>query len=486
MKTIEEVLEGIVFEEVQPSAFTSVVGVAIDSRQVQNQYIFIAVRGEETDGHLYINSAIEAGATLIISEEMPKKLAQKVGFIKVAGTRQIAGKIAASFYGHPSTKLKLVGITGTNGKTSVAQLCHHLFMQLGYKCGLLSTIENKINSEVLPSHLTTPDPVSLQELLHQMVADGCTHAFMEVSSHALVQSRVSACRFAGGVFTNITHDHLDYHGTFAAYIQAKKTLFDHLDEDAFALTNIDDRNGEIMVQNCAGLVKSYALKKAADYKGKILDNAASGLHMLINQVEVYTRLVGAFNASNLLAIVGIADLLGEDRYEVLRAITLMSAPAGRMDMVRSHDFTAFVDYAHTPDALENVLQTLVEIRRKGQKIITVVGCGGDRDKAKRPKMAKIATKYSDRVILTSDNPRSEDPNEIIREMEAGLERSDLMRVISITDRREAIKAAVMLGVADGIVLVAGKGHEKYQEIKGKKNPFDDKKILEELIGGTSD
>jgi UDP-N-acetylmuramoyl-L-alanyl-D-glutamate--2,6-diaminopimelate ligase len=483
LKSLENILKLIPHELVQGDYKTMIKGVAIDTRQLDPGQLFIAIRGVTQDGHQYIGQAIEKGVEAIVCSDLPGKLPPGIAVVKVEDTRKIAGVIAANFYDHPSRSIKLVGVTGTNGKTSIVQLSHRLFTALGYRTGMLSTIENKIADRTLRADLTTPDAVSLQKMLAEMLESGCTHAFMEVSSHALDQFRVQACRFSVAVFTNLTHDHLDYHGTFDQYLKAKKVFFDNLDREAHALVNIDDRHGLVMVQNCQASVRTYALRKAASFKGKVIDNTSEGLQLLIDGTELHCQLVGAFNASNLLAVYAIACMLDQEKLAVLRAISNLQSPAGRMEVVRDPErsITAFVDYAHTPDALKNVLETILEIRRPGQEVITVVGCGGNRDALKRPVMARLAVQYSDRVILTSDNPRFEDPEQIIREMEAGIPAGKKQQVLSITNRKEAIRTAAVMCKDGGIILVAGKGHENYQEIQGERKPFDDREVLRECF-----
>lgn len=476
-------MEKIDHRLVQGDRDQPVSSVEIDSRLIGANGLFIAIKGTASDGHDFIGKAIGQGARTIVFQVPPTVLQTGITYIQVENSREAAGRIAAEFFNHPSRKLALIGVTGTNGKTSLVQMSHRLFMSLGYKAGMLSTIENKIGQEVLPAALTTPDAISLQKMLAQMVVEECQYAFMEVSSHALDQHRVAGCEFKVAVFTNITHDHLDYHGTFDLYIKAKKLLFDHLSPDSAALINLDDRHATVMVQNCAANILTYALRKAADYKGKILENSADGLHLVLDGTEIHSQLVGSFNASNLLAVYAIARIMGQEKMDVLQHLSKVAAPAGRMEAIKnpSGSQVAFVDYAHTPDALENVLQTIHEIKKSGQRVITVVGCGGNRDALKRPVMAKIASQFSDQVILTSDNPRFEDPEQIIREMEAGIPQDRRQKALSITNRREAIKTAIALAGEGAIILVAGKGHETYQEIRGVKNPFDDRKILMEYF-----
>ncbi len=441
---------------------------------------FFAIKGTLRDGHDFIETAVAKGVSVVFCEKLPQNAPDNVTFVQVPSVAEAMGLVAAEFYGNPSRKLKLVGVTGTNGKTTCVTLLHKLYRDLGYNAGLLSTVQNQINETVIPASHTTPDAITLQGLLAQMVKAGCTHAFMEVSSHALVQHRVTGVQFTGAVFTNITHDHLDYHGTFDEYIRAKKLFFDNLSRKAFALVNADDKRSMVMLQNTKAAKYTYALRKEADFKARLLDNSIQGLQLELEGQEVWFRLIGTFNAYNLLAVYGAATLLGEDPKEVLASLSNLTSAAGRFDYVVSPgQITGIVDYAHTPDALENVLQTIQQIRKPEQKVITIVGCGGNRDAAKRPVMADIAAKMSDRVILTSDNPRDEDPQEILNQMQAGVKSTDLKKAISVVDRREAIKTAVLLAEADDIILVAGKGHETYQEVKGVRSPFDDKQVLQE-------
>ena len=460
--------------------------VSFDSRQVEPGTLFFAVRGTQTDGHDYIDKAVEQGASAVICEKMPATLSPGVTYIRVDDSAYVLGVGASNFYGNPSRSLKLTGVTGTNGKTTIATLLYRLFTDAGYACGLLSTIENIVDHEVIPATHTTPDPVELNALLRKMVDHGCEYAFMEVSSHSIDQHRIAGLQFAGGIFTNLTHDHLDYHKTMANYRNAKKKFFDDLPAEAFALTNLDDKNGSVMLQNTKARKLGYALKHDADFKGIVLESHFDGMLMKVNGTELYTRLVGGFNASNILAIYGAAISLGFDKDELLVEISKLQGANGRFDMVHSDTgIVGIVDYAHTPDALENVLKTINEVNSQlsthNSQLITVVGCGGNRDATKRPEMAAIAVKLSDRVILTSDNPRNEDPDEIIRQMKAGIEASDLSKVLSITDRREAIRTAVALAKRGDIILLAGKGHEDYQIIKGEKRHFDDKEELSKAL-----
>ncbi len=457
--------------------------IAIDSRLAKAGSCFIALKGTKSDGQAYIDAAIEKGATAIICESIPANATDGITYIEVENTAKAAGYISHNFFGEPSTRVKLVGVTGTNGKTTIATLLWKLFSGLRHTCGLISTVQNQVGDKVLEATHTTPDAVSINALLKQMVEAGCTHVFMECSSHAIHQYRIAGLQFAGALFTNITHDHLDYHKTFDEYIRVKKSWFDELPASAFAISNADDKRGAVMLQNCQAKKQFYSLKTMADFKGKILDNSLEGLHMTINDKEVYFRLIGEFNAYNLLAVYGAAVCLGEDKDKVLQVLSSLDGAEGRFDyrISKQDKITGIVDYAHTPDALLNVLATIKKLRRGHEKIITVVGCGGDRDKTKRPVMAEVACEYSDKVILTSDNPRSEDPLEILKDMEAGLTVTTKKKAISIADRKEAIKTAVSLADKDDIILVAGKGHEKYQDIKGVKYDFDDKQVLNEMF-----
>ena len=459
-----------------------ITGITLDSRKVSPGNLFVAIKGNSSDGHLFISSAVADGAQAIICEEMPEYMAPGITYVKVSDSSQSLGVIAANFYNNPSAGLKLVGVTGTNGKTTIATLLHKLFRGLGYHAGLLSTVRNLIDNEIIPATHTTPDAIELNALLRRMVDCGCTYCFIEVSSHAVVQNRIAGLTFSGGIFTNLTHEHLDFHKTFDAYLKAKKQFFDELPATAFALSNADDRNGSVMLQNTKALKKVYSLRTMADFKCRIIENQFEGLQLDIDGNEVWCRLVGSFNAYNLLAIYAAAILMGEEPLEVLTIISRLEPAEGRFETLRSPSgIIAIVDYAHTPDALLNVLDTLAEIRSGDAKIITVVGAGGDRDTSKRPVMARIAAEKSDRVILTSDNPRSEDPEEIINQMQAGLSIADKKKVLSITNRLEAIRTACALAHPGDILLVAGKGHEKYQEIKGVKHPFDDKQVLNNIL-----
>ena len=479
MRLLSDIIKGLSFTELQGSADVNISAVVFDSRKVVPGCLFVAVRGTVVDGHNYIEQAIKDGAAAIICEELPGHTATEVDFLMVADSAAALGIVSANFYDNPSAKLKLVGVTGTNGKTTVATLLYQLFRDLGYKCGLLSTVENQINGKVIPSTHTTPDQVELNRLLDEMVDLGCDYCFMEVSSHAVAQHRITGLSFIGAIFTNLTHDHLDYHKTFDNYLKAKKAFFDSLPKNAFALTNSDDRNGNVMLQNTKAHKKSYGLKTMADFKAKILENQFGGLLLNIDSEDVWFKMVGSFNAYNLLAVYAAAMLLDQDKSKVLTSLSKLSGAEGRFDyIVGPNKVIGIVDYAHTPDAVQNVLSTIHDIRKGNEKVITVIGCGGDRDKTKRPVMAKVACEWSDKVILTADNPRTEDPAEIIKDMEQGVDAAFKRMTVSIIDRREAIKTACMLAQPGDIILLAGKGHEKYQEIKGVKNHFDDK---EELI-----
>ena len=455
--------------------------VTFDSRQVQAGTLFVAQVGTHVDGHAYIDRAIAAGAVAVVCQQLPQQLADGVVYLTAADSSRMLGEVASAFYGHPSRKLKLVGITGTNGKTTTVTLLHALFRQHGCHVGLLSTIVNKIDDAVVPATHTTPDAVELNALLARMVEAGCQYCFMEVSSHSVVQQRIAGLTFAGGIFSNITHDHLDFHKTMAAYIAAKKGFFDALPADAFALVNIDDRNGRVMVQNTAAHVYTYSLRQVADFRCRLVDSSFDGLHLQLDGAEVWCRLVGRFNAYNLTAIYAAAVLCGVQRDEALRLLSALEPAAGRFSMVQGNGINAVVDYAHTPDALDNVISTINDIRQPSQTLITVVGCGGDRDKTKRPEMAQIAVQGSGRVILTSDNPRTEDPEAILDDMEAGLTGEDRRRVVRISDRRSALQAAVMMAQPGDIILVAGKGHETYQEVNGVRHHFDDREEMEKLL-----
>jgi len=478
MHILQDILYKVHLLEVVGATDIAVSSIAIDSRKVIKGTAFVAIKGVAQDGHDYISKAIELGAKVIVCEIMPALQVDGVTYIKVANTSEAVAFMAHQFYDAPSTKIKLLGVTGTNGKTTIATLLFKLFSELGYTCGLVSTVQNQIGDQIIPATHTTPDAVSLNELLNTMVDAGCSHVFMECSSHAVHQHRITGLQFTGALFSNITHDHLDYHKTFENYIAAKKGFFDALPASAFAITNSDDKRGEVMLQNTKAKKLSYGLKSSADYKGKILENALTGLVMLVNEIEVHFRLIGEFNAYNLLAVYGAAVNLGIESNTALTTLSMLAGAEGRFDYIISNkQVIGIIDYAHTPDALENVLATIKKLRKGYEQVITVVGCGGDRDKTKRPIMAQTACDLSDKVILTSDNPRTEDPALIIADMEAGLNSAAKRKYISILDRKEAIKAAVEFAKPEDIVLVAGKGHEKYQDINGVKHPFDDKAIL---------
>ncbi|MHA6247326.1 UDP-N-acetylmuramoyl-L-alanyl-D-glutamate--2,6-diaminopimelate ligase [Pontibacter sp. CAU 1760] len=482
MQQLQTILQNVKVLDTRGVLEVPVQAITFDSRQVREGVAFVAVRGVQTDGHDFISKAEEAKAAAIVCETLPADLHPGISYVVVANSATALGQMASNFYGNPSAKLKLVGVTGTNGKTTSVTLLHKLFRELGYHVGLLSTVQNQIDEEVIPATHTTPDAVKLNELLAQMVKAGCTHCFMEVSSHAMVQQRVAGLTFAGGVFTNITHDHLDYHGTFDEYIKAKKSFFDMLPKGAFALINADDKRGPVMVQNTKANVRYFALRKAVDFKARIVDNTLQGLHLDVDGHEIWVKLIGAFNAYNLLGAYGVATLLGEDQMEALTVLSGLDSAAGRFDYIVSDEhITGIVDYAHTPDALENVLTTIQQIRNPTQQVITLVGCGGNRDAAKRPVMADIACRYSDKVILTSDNPRFEEPQAIIEDMQKGVKPLDYKKTLTVLDRREAIKTACMLAQPNDIILVAGKGHETYQEIKGVRHDFDDKQVLRDTF-----
>ena len=482
MTKLQDILYRVHLKQVHGSTDITVTGIQIDSRKLEAGNVFVAIKGALSDGHVFIDKAIASGAIAIVCETIPQSIQDGITYLEVADSQEAVAYMAHQFYDEPSAKVKLVGVTGTNGKTTIATVLFKLFTRLGYKCGLISTVQNQVGDEIIPSTHTTPDAVSLNALLKLMADAGCSHVFMECSSHAIHQHRITGLQFTGALFSNITHDHLDYHKTFDEYIRVKKSFFDHLPASAFAISNADDKRGEVMLQNTQASKYMYSLKTMAAFKGKILENALTGLIMTVNDKEVHFRLIGEFNAYNLLAVYGAAVCLGEDSEEVLTALSMLSGAEGRFDYVISGGLIiGIVDYAHTPDALENVLMTIKKLRKGHEQIITVVGCGGDRDKTKRPVMAQTACDLSDRVILTSDNPRTEEPEAILRDMEAGLSSSARRKYISITDRKEAIRTAVSYAGAEDIILVAGKGHEKYQDIKGVKYPFDDKQVLLEMF-----
>lgn len=480
---LSELLRDIHYSRlVLPKNEPEITGINIDSRLVQKGDIFIAVKGTQTDGHAYIASAEEKGAMAIVCENMPEKQNPDIAYINVNDAQSVTGLLATTFYGKPSQKLKLVGVTGTNGKTTIATLLYELFMRMGHKCGLLSTVCNYINGTAYPSTHTTPDAVSLNRLLAKMVNEGCEYAFMEVSSHALAQERVGGLEFTGGIFTNLTRDHMDFHENMENYLKAKKSFFDNLPRYAFAITNLDDKNGPVMTQNCRGDVKTYSARTLGDYKGRIVETHLDGMILEFNRMEFTTMLTGRFNVSNLLAIYGAAIELGKEPEEVLRVLSTLKPVSGRFETIQSNDgVSAIVDYAHTPDAIKNVLGTVNEVLRGCGNIITVVGAGGNRDKGKRPIMAAEAVKGSSRVILTSDNPRNEEPQEIINDMLAGLDEEQKKKTLSIADRKEAIRTACALAQKGDVIVVAGKGHENYQEINGVKHHFDDKEVLKEIF-----
>ncbi|WP_297337465.1 UDP-N-acetylmuramoyl-L-alanyl-D-glutamate--2,6-diaminopimelate ligase [Algoriphagus sp.] len=455
--------------------------IVFDSRKVEEGSLFVAIPGTQVDGHEFIPKAIENGAKVIVCQELPEEKSTSVTWVQVKSAAQALGIMASNFYDNPSHQIKVVAVTGTNGKTTTVTLLHQLFTAMGYSTGLLSTVENKIKEEVIPATHTTPDAISVQALLRKMVDAGCTHCFMEASSHAIVQERIAGLKLIGAVFTNISHDHLDYHQTFDEYIKAKKKLFDELPKDAFALINGDDKRGAVMLQNCKAAGQFFALKSPADFKAKILSNTLEGLELDINGRQVWFRLIGAFNAYNILGVLGTAVLLGEDEEDVMQVLSGIRGAKGRFDRISIGGVTAIVDYAHTPDALENVLKTINGVRTGGEQLITVIGCGGNRDKTKRPIMAKLAVQESDKAILTSDNPRFEEPEAILEDMQAGVGPSDFRKMLTIVDRKEAIKTACMLSQAGDIILIAGKGHEDYQEIKGIKHHFDDAEVVSEFL-----
>ena len=480
---LSEILAKANAAEVRGNLELDITGVQIDSRQVQPGNLFVAVKGTQADGHAFIPKAIENGAAAVLqSDPLPQDAPEGVTFVRVADTEEAVGRVATAFYVDPTSRLKLVGVTGTNGKTTIATLLYHLFRNLGHKCGLCSTVCNYIDGREVPTEHTTPDPITLNRLLGEMAEAGCEYAFMECSSHAIHQKRIGGLKFAGGIFTNLTRDHLDYHKTFENYRDAKKAFFDHLGADAFAITNADDKNGGVMVQNTAAAVRTYSTRSAADYKGRILEESIEGMLLDIDGTEVSVHFVGRFNVSNLLGVYGAALMLGVEKNEVLRQLSLLHPVNGRFEAIRSpKGFSAIVDYAHTPDALVNVLTAINDIRRGG-RIITVCGAGGNRDKGKRPIMAREAAERSDRVVITSDNPRFEEPEAIIADMMAGVSEELRPKVLCITDRREAIRAAAMMAEKGDIILVAGKGHEPYQDVKGVKHHFDDHEEIRKAFG----
>ena len=481
---LSELLKNVEVLNSLGDADVDITGVNIDSRRIEKGHLFIAIPGTQTDGHNFIPKAIEQGAAAVLCEHFPNTRVPGITYIAVESTEDAVGKVATVFYGEPSLKLKLVGVTGTNGKTTIATLLYNMFRKFGHKCGLLSTVCNYIEGEAIPADHTTPDPIELNKLLHQMVEAGCEYAFMECSSHAIAQKRIGGLKFAGGLFTNLTRDHLDYHKTFENYRDAKKAFFDGLSKDAFAITNADDKNGAVMVQNCKAKVKTYSTRSMADYRARIIECHFEGMYLEIDGREVGVQFIGKFNVSNLLAVYGAAVMLGKKPEDILLVMSTLKSVAGRLEPIRSEDgITAVVDYAHTPDALENVLNAIHEVLDgKGGQVITVCGAGGNRDKGKRPLMAQEAVKQSDRVIITSDNPRFEEPQDIINDMLAGLDQKQMKKVVSIVDRKEAIKTACMLAQKGDVILIAGKGHEDYQEIKGVKHHFDDREVVREIFG----
>ena len=479
---LNELLKNVETLNITGDVEVEITGVNIDSRRIEKGHLFVAIPGTQTDGHKFIPKAIELGAAAVLCEKMPEEQTPGVTYIQVASTEDAVGKIATLFYGDPSRKLKLVGVTGTNGKTTIATLLYNMFRKFGHKCGLLSTVCNYIEGEAIPADHTTPDPIELNRLLAQMVEAGCEYAFMECSSHAIAQKRIGGLKFAGGLFTNLTRDHLDYHKTFENYRDAKKAFFDGLDKDAFAITNADDKNGLIMVQNCKAQIKTYSTRTMADFKAKIIECHFEGMYLDINGKEVGVQFIGKFNVSNLLAVYGAAVMLGKKPEDILLILSTLKSVNGRLEPIHSPEgYTAIVDYAHTPDALENVLNAIHEVLNGKGKVITVCGAGGNRDKGKRPLMAQEAVKQSDKVIITSDNPRFEEPQDIINDMLAGLDQKQMKKVVSIVDRREAIRTACMLAEKGDVILIAGKGHEDYQEIKGVKHHFDDKEVVKEIF-----
>ena len=483
MKLIE-LLKYVTPQAIIGNQDVNITGVNIDSRKIEKGHLFVAIKGTQTDGHRFIPKALELGAVAVLCEDLPEEQQPGVTYVQVTSTETAVGPVATVFYGEPSKQLKLVGVTGTNGKTTIATLLYNMFRKFGHKCGLLSTVSNYIEDEIIPADHTTPDPIELNKLLSRMVAAGCEYAFMECSSHAIAQQRIGGLVFAGGLFTNLTRDHLDYHKTFENYRDAKKAFFDGLPKDAFAITNADDKNGAVMVQNCKAQVKTYSTRSMADFRARIIECHFEGMYLEVDGREVGVQFIGKFNVSNLLAVYGAAVMLGKQPEDILLVLSTLKSVAGRLEPIRSEEgVTAIVDYAHTPDALENVLNAIHEVLDgKGGQIITVCGAGGNRDKGKRPLMAQEAVKQSDRVIITSDNPRFEEPQDIINDMLAGLTSQQMKKVVSIVDRKEAIRTASMMAQKGDVILIAGKGHEDYQEIKGVKHHFDDREIVREVFG----
>ena len=479
---LKELLKNIKPTQVVGDENTDITGVNIDSRKIKQGHLFVAMKGTQVDGHQFIPKALDLGASAILCEDLPAELKENVTYIQVASTEDAVGKVATIFYGNPSEKLKLVGVTGTNGKTTIATLLYNMFRKLGYKCGLLSTVCNYIEGEAIPADHTTPDPIELNALLSKMVEAGCQYAFMECSSHAIHQKRIGGLKFAGGIFTNLTRDHMDYHKTVENYRNAKKAFFDGLPKSAFAITNADDKNGMVMVQNCKAQIKTYSTRSMADFRAHILECHFEGMYLEIDGHEVGVQFIGKFNVSNLLAVYGAAVMLGQKPEDILIALSTLKSVSGRLEPIQSPEgYTAIVDFAHTPDALENVLKAIHEVLNGKGKVITVCGAGGNRDKGKRPLMAQEAVKQSDKVIITSDNPRFEEPQDIINDMLAGLDKQQMKKVVSIVDRREAIRTACMMAEKGDVILIAGKGHEDYQEIKGVKHHFDDKEVVKEIF-----
>ena len=480
--TLNELTKGIKILQMAGDADIDITGVNIDSRKIKPGHLFVAMKGTQVDGHTFIPKALDLGASAVLCEDMPEERKEGVTYIQVESTEDAVGKVATKFYGDPSSKLKLVGVTGTNGKTTIATLLYNMFRKLGYKCGLLSTVCNYIEDDVIPADHTTPDPIELNKLLNRMVEAGCQYAFMECSSHAIHQKRIGGLKFAGGIFTNLTRDHMDYHKTVENYRNAKKAFFDGLPKSAFAITNADDKNGMVMVQNCKAQIKTYSTRSMADFRARILECHFEGMYLEVDGREVGVQFIGKFNVSNLLAVYGAAIMLGQKPEDVLVVLSTLKSVSGRLDPIRSPEgFTAIVDYAHTPDALENVLKAIHEVLDGKGKVITVCGAGGNRDKGKRPLMAQEAVKQSDRVIITSDNPRFEEPQDIINDMIAGLDKQQMKKVVCIVDRKEAIRTACMMAQKGDVILIAGKGHEDYQEIKGVKHHFDDKEVVREIF-----
>ena len=480
---LQELLRNIKPSTIEGNANVEITGVNIDSRKIKDGHLFVAIKGTQVDGHQFIGKAIELGAKAILCEDMPQDKNDGICYIQVASTEDAVGKVATLFFGDPTKHLKLVGVTGTNGKTTIATLLYNMFRKFGYKVGLVSTVCNFIDDKAVPADHTTPDPIELNELLSEMVKAGCEYAFMECSSHAIHQKRIGGLKFAGGIFTNLTRDHLDYHKTFENYRDAKKAFFDGLPKTAFAITNADDRNGMVMVQNTKATIKTYSTRQMADFRARIIEMHFAGMYLDIDGHEVGVQFIGKFNVSNLLAVYAAARMLDKQPEDILVAMSTLQSVNGRLEPIQSPDgFNAIVDYAHTPDALENVLNAVHEVLNGKGNVITVCGAGGNRDKGKRPLMAQEAVRQSDRVIITSDNPRFEEPQDIINDMLAGLNKEQMKKVITIVDRKEAIKTACMMAQKGDVILVAGKGHENYQEIKGVKHHFDDKEILHEFLG----